>query len=284
MAWDALAQTKWSDKHLEQLRDAHVFKMGTNQDYEGEVRYAAALKIFMAARPQTAAYTRDSTTITYTRLTPSEQFLVIDNRQYWQFKVDKLEKSLSSTGGSRMFEEQIQGGAWELADDVDDFIRDGMSSATPSANTLTARTLGLGLNANTYDMLVDMSVVLDQNNVPRNMRHAFIPPNVHGLLKKDERFVSFNTAEAVSNIRGKAVGMVESLEIHVSNNIALSGSTYTVQAAWEKAFTYAEQLSHIEHFDKLEGSFDEAVRSELVFGGKAVQPQGLVKCAIQVAV
>ncbi len=282
MAWDALAQTKWSAKHLQVLTDAHVFKLGTNQDYEGEVKFAAALKIFMAARPQTAAYVRDTTTITYTRLTPSEQVLAITERQYWQFKVDDLEKHLAIGGGS-MFSEQVEGGAWELADDVDDFLRDLMDAGTPTANTLAARTLGLGLNSNTYDLLVDLSRVLTENNVPKSGRHVFIPPLAEGLLNKDERFVSFNTAEARRQIKGMPIGMVQDMDVHVSNNIVLSGSTYTIQAAWVKATTYAEQLSDIQHFEKLEASFDQAVRSELVFGGKVVQPQALSNCDVQFA-
>lgn len=282
MALDALAVTKWSGRHLAALTDAHVFKLGTNRNYEGEIKFAAALKIFQATRPTTAAYTRDTTTISYTRLTPSEQVLNIDQRQYWQMKVDNLEKHLAIAGGS-IWEEQIKGGAWELADDVDDFIRDAMSTATPSGATLTARTIGLGLNANAYDLIVDMSVELDEVNVPRTGRHVFVPPAFCGFLNKDPRFVSFNTDKARATIRGEAVGMIQYMTIHESNNIALSGTTYTVQGAWDQAYTYAEQLAEMEFFDKLEGSFDQAVRAELVFGGKAIQPQGLVKCAVQFA-
>src|SRR3990167_2021840 len=200
MTIDALAQTKWSAKLLQDLRDAHVFKLGTNQNYEGEIKYAAALKIHQATRPSTSAYTREGT-VTWSRLPVGEQILVSDQRQYFARKVDNLEKHLAINGGA-LIAEEIRGGAWELADDVDDFIRDAMNSATPSANTLTSRTIGLGLNASAFDLLVDLGTVLDKMNVPRTGRHAFINPDYEGFLTKDPRVTSFNTSEARKSIRG----------------------------------------------------------------------------------
>ena len=112
----------------------------------------------------------------------------------------------------------------------------------------------------------------------------FICPAYKGFLTKDPRFTSFNTAEAVKNIRGAVIGMVEDMEVHVSNNLVLSGSTYTIQACWKGAATYAEQLSELEMFERFEDSFDQGYRSELVFGGKVTHPQGLANCDVQFAV
>lgn len=282
MALDAAFQTKWSAKMIEDLRDAHVFKMGTNQDYQGDVVENAVLKIFMVPSVTTSSLTIGGT-ITYTRPTPGEMQLVIDQRQYFALRVDKLEQQLASAGGLTLWEKTIQRGAYELADDVDDFIRDTMQTDTPSANQLTARTIGLGLNANAYELLVDLSVTLDNNNVPRMGRHVFIPPAYKGFLTKDPRFTQYNTAEAVKNIRGAPIGMVEDMEVHVSNNIALSSTTYTIQACWEGGFTYGEQLSDLRYIPVTAGDVDERVDSELVFGGKTTVPQSLASCDVQFA-
>jgi hypothetical protein len=282
MTLDPAAKTIISDKLLMDLRDAHVFKLGTNQNYEDEIRSNAVVKILSAGRPTTQAYTREGT-ITWERIPVGEQFFVVDQRQYFARKVDNLEKHLAAAGG-KIIAEELRGGAWELADDVDDFIRDMMSTATPSTHTLTARTIGLGLNASAYDLLVDLSTTLDDYNVPRTGRHVFINPSYKGFLTKDPRWTSFNTAEAQKNIRGAPIGMVEDLEVHVSNNLAVSGTTYTIQAAWDQASTYGEQLEETQMFDRFEDSFDQGYRSELVFGGKVVIPRGLAKCAVQFAV
>lgn len=280
MALDASAITKWSGRHLQLLQDAHVFKLGTNQNYEGDIKYANAVKIFTPPEVTTSSYARDGT-ITYTRPTPGEQVLVIDQRQSWGIKIDSLEKQLTM---SSLWEDTIKRGAWQLADDVDDFIRDAMDAATPSASTLTARTIGLGLGlANAYELLVDLDKVLDKNNVPRDGRHAFINPDFEGFLTKDPRFSSFNTAEARKTIKGTPIGMVANLDVHVSNNLVVSGSTYTIQVAWKGAMTYAEQLSELRHITQTAGDYDERVDAELVFGGKVLQPQGLANCNVQFA-
>ena len=281
MTIDPLAVTKWSSKMLKDLRDAHVFSLGTNRNYEGDIKFAAAVKIFMASRPATSAYTREGT-VTWERIPVSEQVFTIDQRRYFARKVDNLEKHLALNGGA-LIAEEIRGGAWELADDVDDFLRDLMSDGTPSANTLTARTIGMGLNANAWDTLVDLSKAMDKVNVPQTGRHAFISPDYAGFLVKDPRWVSFNTADARRSIRGTPIGMVEYMDIHISNNLVVSGSTYTIQAAWDQSTTYAEQLNEMEMFERFEDSFDQGYRSELVFGGRVTQPQGLAKVLVQYA-
>lgn len=283
MSLDALAITKWSSKLIADLRDAHVYKLGTNQDYEDEIKYAAAVKIFQAPRFQTAAYTRDSTSVSYVRMSPAEQVFIVDQRQYFGGKVDNLEKLIAMAGG-RIWEESIQGGAWELADDVDDYIAAALAAGVASANVMPARTIGLGLNANAFDWLVEAKILFQKANIPPNMRHVFAPPEFFGFLAKDSRFTGFNTTDAQTNIRGLQTGkVVQGFTLHETNNAPVSGTTYTVMAVWEKAMTYGEQLAEIQYFEKFEASFDQGVRQELVFGGKVTQPQGIASCAMQFA-
>lgn len=282
MSLDPTAITKWSTKLIADLRDAHVYKMGTNQDYEEDIRYAAAVKIFQAPRFQTASYTRDSTSVSYSRMNPTEQVFIVDQRQYFGGKVDDLEKLISMAGG-RIWEESIQGGAWELADDVDDYIAAAMAAGVATDNVMTARTIGLGLNANAFDFCVEAKILFQKKNVPPNRRHLFAPPEFFGFLAKDERFTGFNTPQAVTNIRGEISIPIQGFTLHETNNAPVSGTTYTIIAAWEGAMTYGEQLNEIQYFDKFEASFDQGVRQELVFGGKVTQPQGLATCSVQFA-
>ena len=283
MSIDALAATKWSAKLLQDLRDAHVYKLGTNQDFEDEIKANAAVKIFQANRFTTSSYTRDSTTVTYQRMQPAEQIFIVDQRQYFGGKVDDLEKVIAMAGG-RIWEETIMGGAWELADDVDDFIATTMSAGVASANIMPARTIGLGLNANAFDLLVEAKVLFQKANVPPTMRHAFAPPEFFGFLAKDSRFTGFNTPQASMNIRGEnIINTIQGFTLHETNNAPVTGTTYTVIFAWEKAMTYGEQLDKLQYFEKFETTFDQGVRQDLVFGGKVTQPQGIATCAVQFA-
>jgi hypothetical protein len=43
---------------------------------------------------------------------------------------------------------------------------------------------------NAYEYLVDLSVILDENNVPAGQRWVIVPAWVHGMLLKDDRFVA----------------------------------------------------------------------------------------------
>lgn len=287
MALDPLAITKWSSRVLEQLRDAHVYKLGTNSDYEGEIKFADAVKIFTAPRFTTSAYTKTqnplTASVTYQEISPAEQLLTIANRQYFAGSTDNLEKLIAMMGG-KMWEEAIQGGAWELADDVDDEIASVMAAGVSATNVLAARTLGLGLNARAFDLLVDMKTAFQKANVPPNRRHVFVPPEFAGLLSKDDRFTGFNTPNASANIRGDLIySGIQTMTLHETNNAPVSGTTYTIIAAWEGACTTAEQLNEIEYFDKFENSFNKGVRQEVVWGSKVTVPQGIVTCSVQFA-
>jgi len=281
MSLDALAKTIWSDKFLMSFRDAHVYKKGTNQDYEGEIRANAAVKIFTPARPSTDTYTRDSTTISYQRLTPGEQIFVVDQRRHWGIKVDSLEKHLAQ-GGGKMWEEEIQGGAWELADDVDDFVRDLMVNG--AGTTLNSRTLGIGaMTSNAYDLIVEFETTLKNEKVPPGGWHVFVPPEFSGLVARDDRFTGFNTPQARTTIRGGIETTIRGFTYHETTNGSISGTTHTIVAGSEKGTTYGEQLSELRFIEETAGDFDQRADSELVFGGKVTRPEAIVKCAVQFA-
>lgn len=280
MALDALAIAKWSTKFLVLLEDAHVFKLGTNSNYEGEISSNGSVKIFTEPEVTTSSLVRGGT-ITYNRLTPGEQQMVIDQRQVWGIKQDKLEAKLAI---GNMFERASRRAAWQLADDVDDYLRDLMIAATPSANILTSRVIGLGMGVgNAYELCVDLVKSLRKQNVGMDGLHLFINPDFEGYLTKDPRFTSFNTADARKTIRGTAIGMIEYADVHVSNNLYVSGATYTIQCVWDGATTYAEQLADIRHIPVTAGDKDERMDGELVFGGKVTMPQGLAYCNVEFA-
>lgn len=283
MALDAMAETKWSAKFLSAFLDAHLYQMGTNKDFEGDVAFGEAVKIFTPAHPTPAAYTRDTTTITYERLTPGEQVFAPDQRVHWGIKVDSLEKHLAKNGGA-MWEEEVQGGAWELQDDVDDYLRDLMIAGAASANVLNPRTLGIGaMVSNAYDLLVEAEVRMRNQKIPPGGWHGFVPPEFSGLVARDERFTGFNTANARQTIRGGLESQIRSFKYHETTNGSISGSSHTLVFCSDKATTYAEQLSRLRFIQKTAGDFDERADSELVFGGKVTRPEGIVTCVVQFA-
>ena len=282
MALDALAMTVWSDKFQLDSKDAHVYKKGTNQNYEDEIRHNGAVKIFTPARPSTASYARDGS-ITYQRLTPGEQVFYADQRQVFGIKVDNLEKHIAK-GGGKMWEAELQGGAWELEDDVDDFLRDLMVNGAAAANVMDPRTLGTGLMvANAYDLVTQAETLARNNKWTPGGWHMFVPPEFSGLIARDSRFAGFNTDNARTTIRGALESQIRSFQYHETTNGSISGSTHTIVFCTAEATTYGEVLSELRHIPVTAGDKDERADSELVFGGKVTRPEGVITVAVQFA-
>ena len=86
-----------------------------------------------------------------------------------------------------------------------------------------------------YEILVDLGVTLTANNVPKNGRWVVIAPWMEGMLLKDARFVGFGTDKNGDALANGKIGRAAGFDIRMSNNVPLSGSTYTVIAGVQKA-------------------------------------------------
>lgn len=278
---DALAQAKYSARMLDVYSSQLRYAAMCNRDYEGEVTMGGSVKIFMPGDPTINTFTRDSTTISYERVAPGEQVMQITKREYFAIKADDLEKAWAFAGGA-LWQRTIQRGSYGLAKSVDTYVGGTvMAGAVPTANTLTARTLGTGLASNAYELLVDMARVLRDADVPMNDVSVAVPPALVSLLHKDDRFTSFNTADARRTIAGAPIGQVEEMMVLETTNCPVSGSTYKIIAASKDAVTFADMFGELEQVPRQAADFDDRVRSELVYDAKVVQPRGLAMCSVQ---
>lgn len=280
---DALAIAKWSAK-IQEVHDSKLrYAALCNRNYEGDVKANGSVKIFMPGEVDVNSYTRGSTTIAYGRATPGQQEMHITQRDYFALQYDDLEGLLAFAKGA-IWEATIERGTYKLGKTVDTYVGGTiMANGVPTANVLGARTVGTGLAASAYELLVDMARIIEDNDMDPATAGVVVPPAFHSLLKKDDRFASFNTADAVANLRGRPVGQVENLMVLVTTNCVLSGSTYTLIAAAKEACTYAEQLSDLEDLPRDKDDFENRMRSQLVFDAKVIQPKGMVSCAVQIS-
>ena len=90
--------------------------------------------------------------------------------------------------------------------------------------------------------------------------------------------IKFSVNEGVNGTG--AIGYTDELgcDLFVSNQLAESGGTYYALAGSYSAIGYAEQILDTQVIDRMEGSFDTAVRGRIVFGAKVIKPNELV-CA-----
>ena len=69
-------------------------------------------------------------------------------------------------------------------------------------------------------------------------------------------------------------------DIYVSNQLAVEDGATMMLAGSYSAIAYAEQVLETQVLDRLENSFDKAVRGRLVFGAKVIKPSELVCCPV----
>jgi N4-gp56 family major capsid protein len=266
----------WSSELLVALEKAHVYAASgvVNRDYEGEISNAGdTVRITSLNEPTVGTYTAH-TDITIEQLTDTQQTLLIDQAKYFAFILDDLERRQSVDGGTLMTE-QARKAAYKLRDTVDTFVAGLMAAGVDAGNLVAEATVPA---AEVYDLLVDLSVMLDEDNVPEDGRWAVVTPAMHGALLKDSRFVAAGDAAGSAARMNGRVGEAAGFSIRKSNNVPNgpgAGAGKLLIAGYSGAVTFAEQINKVEATRKEKG-FGDILKGLHLYGSKVVRPTGLV--------
>jgi N4-gp56 family major capsid protein len=258
----------WSARILAKLEKSLVFAQPgvVNRDYEGDIRADGdRVHIHSFNDLTVAAYTKNSTTISYEQLTDTRVTLLIDQAKYFAFKVDDIDTAQMRP---EIIDAASDRAAYQLAEDADSYIAGLYSGASTSAPDNTIETSQF-TSTNVYQKLVDLSVLMDQVNLPSEGRFVVVPPWVKGLLLQNSTFVTASKPDVVLNGQ---IGQIAGLNILVSNNVKTTGTSPVVShmmAGHPSALAYAEQIVNLEGL-RLEGSFADAVRGLHLYGGKVL--------------
>jgi len=131
-----------------------------------------------------------------------------------------------------------------------------------------------------YENLVDLSVQLDEQNVPSVGRWVVVPSWFHGLLQKDQRFVSYAAIDVLYNGQ---IGQAADFAILKSNNVpqiaansgdADSATRYAILAGSNMAGTFAEQINAVEAY-RMEKRFADAVKGLHLYGAAVERPEAI---------
>lgn len=275
----------WSARILSALRKALVFAQNNivNRDYEGEIQEVGdTVKINSIGDPTIFDYTKNTDMPSPETLNDSQKVLQITQAKGFNFQVDDIDKAQQKP---KVLDEALSRAAYKLADTADQYV--GAQMVTGStlnvigsqiapivAPTATAGATGA------YEQLVDLSVKLDEQNIPTEGRWVVIPPWYHGTLVKDQRFVSYAAVDVLYN---RQVGEAAGFSVLVSNNVptvAPSGATapttprHVVLAGHQMAFSYAEQINNLEAY-RPEKRFADAVKGLHLYGGGVIRPESL---------
>lgn len=273
----------WAAEILETLADAHVFANIVNRDYEGDIREAGdTVRINSIGDITITAYTRNTTNLTPQFLDGAGQTMVIDQANQFNFAIDDLDKAQIK---GAVMQAAIRRASWRLAETVDTDLASVIQASIPtgSGNTLAPRTIGTGAgDEDAFELLVDLRVLMDENNTPKNDRWCVITPRFVGALLKDPRFTSFGTTANLSKaMSGDFMETLVGMRLYVSNNTVASGSARYITAGYKGAATYAEAIKEgTPEAYRVQGGFSDAVKGLHLYGRKVTRPANLAQCLV----
>lgn len=266
----------WSSRLLVALRKNQVAASLVNRDYEGEIsRQGSTVKISSIDDVTIGDYTSHND-ITVEEVGDGTRSLSITEAKYFAVELDDIEKAQQVAGGNALAQ-AVDNASYQLKDVSDTFLlstmNDGVSTSAPD-NALGV--VDVTADGAAYDTLVDLAVKLDESNVPDTGRFVVVAPSVHGLLLKDDRFISAgDDAGAATRANGR-VGQAAGLEVHKSNNLpaAGAGASSVGIAGYRGACTFAEQILSMEAA-RMEKRFADMMKGLHVYGALVTRPSAL---------
>lgn len=282
MAVNSFIPMIWSARLLVALQKALVFANLVNREYEGEIaNQGDSVKIGGIGAITISDYAKNSTSLSWQQLADASQTLIIDKAKYFAFKVDDVDKAQTNVA---LMDAAMQEAAYALADVLDQYVA-GMHTQAASANKIggdagSAKTIGYGTGEiDPYMQLVDMGVVLDEANVPKEGRWAALSPWYEGMLRKSGTFGANVTspqgqAAMINGYIGKAAGF----DLYTSNNVTTDGQatpTYRIMFGTRAAISLAVQKAATMEAIRLQDSFADGVRGLQLYGGKVIRPAAL---------
>lgn len=270
----------WSPAILSALRDRLVYGQAPviNRNYEGDIARAGdTVHITSFADPAVRDYTKNGS-ITWDLLTDSSQALVVDQSDYFAFKVDDIDKRQALPG---FIEETSAGAAHNLAREVDTYVSGLMAAAVPAANQSAATTVG-AVEGDAYSLLVEFRTLLAKTNTPDAGRFVVVPPEFYGVLLQDDKFVRVDASGTDNGLRNGLVGRAAGFDIYESNTVPEAAGVFTVLAGHSIATTFANQISSVEGV-RLQDTFGDGIKGLSLYGGKVIRPENLASAEVTVS-
>ena len=266
----------WSAAILSNLSTYLVADAVTNQDYEGDAT-GGSVKITSITDPTIGSYTAHND-ITIEDIDDATRSLALDQKKYFAFELDDVEKAQSVNAGALM-SQAINRASYGLRKAIDTYVLSQMGAGASASNPdhqVAEATVDTATKA--YDALVDWSVMLDSADVPEEGRFVVVTPAFYGKILKDSRFIADGSAPGAATRANGRVGEAAGFQVYKSNNLpdgAGAGAGKAMIAGYTGATTMALQVNSVEAF-RLEKRFADGVKGMAVFGVKVTRPSGLV--------
>jgi hypothetical protein len=258
--------TIWDTQILRVLEDNLIAKKICNRKHEGQIKQAGdTVKFQGLSDPTINTY---AGTVSYEELKDSGLVMQIDQQKYFAFKVDDIDKAQTNIDEKGS---QATRAAYKLRETADTFIMNKYADANISVS-------GTITTANVLSKVGEVCQKLAEVNVSENDTFMVIPPWMR--LKLQLAGIKFSINEGLKGTGGMAWTNELGFDMYVTNQVVNLGSAATPQsqiiAGAYNSIMYADQIINTQYFDKLEDSFDCAVRGLHVYGAKVIRPDLLV--------
>lgn len=208
-------------------------------------------------------------TVTYEDIDDASLKLLIDQDKAFSFKVKDIEALRSSIG---LEDSQTKRASYLLKNEVDTYVFSLYGSAGTVMDAVAATP------SNVLQTVASMKQELEEANVPDGRTWIVVPPFIKTKLMLAG--IKFQINNGVNGTGAVAFTDELGCDIFVSNQLSVSGANTMMLAGSYSAIAYAEQVLETQVIDRLENSFDKAVRGRLVFGAKIIKPAELVCCPV----
>lgn len=284
----------WSAKLLHKFYANTVMAAIANTDYEGEIanqgdkviiRTVPDIEIHDYVKHQPLQIQHPETGLVELEIAHAHYFNVaIDDIDKFQSDIAFMEKWTEDGGKQlKIFQDRrVLGDVYADADAANQGATAG--KLTAGFNLGTAGTPLALTKDNVLDFIVDLGTVLDEQDIPDEMRKIVLPAWATALIKKSDLKDASLAGDGTSILRNGRVGMVDRFEIYQSNLLSSvvdgANRAFNALACHREALTYAAQITKSEVV-KAESTFGHFARGLLVYGYKVKNPEAMVHAYIR---
>ena len=274
MAINNFIPAVWAARLLQNLHKAQVYTQTNvvNRDYTGQIQSMGdTVKINAIGAVSVSDYTKNVDMSAAETLSDAQTTLVINQAKYFNFQIDDVDTVQQTP---KVMDEAMREAAYALADAADQYT--AALYADASADNLIGSTASpktdLGTASKAYDYLIDLGVLLDVSNTPRQGRFVIVPPWFQGVMAKDTSRFALATPQGEQRIANGVIGEAAGFTILVSNNVYNTAlAKYRIIAGHPSAWTFAEQINKVEAY-RPPLRFADAMKGLHLYGAKVVRP------------
>lgn len=272
----------WSKELNRKMMDSGVMVGCVNRKWEGEIKNAGDTVNIQTVGDITVTKYDPNVDLVYQDLDGDTQKLVIDQKEYWGFKVDDIDKVQANIEFMGKYTDQAKK---QLVNVKDAFLL-GKSVDVPSEHQLGETTL---TPETAYAKLIDLFVLLSEANaIDNNGKDGtgknpwlVVDPKTLGILKQAPEAIHA-TAMGDTTIRKGTLLQLAGFDIKQSTVLKAVEKKTTILAGTTEAITFAEQITKVESM-RSEKSFKDLVRGLYVYGAKTVNPHCLASMVVTTA-